>query len=139
MRHVLAILSFLLLPALLMSAACESTPERTRCANCGMYTDLDPSFAASLGERSFDAPKCLWRALLKEGGNPSRATVTLYYTREPAAADSVLYVVGSAVRGPMGADLIPVSGRESAASFIGDHGGRVVKPLDVDQALVDSL
>ena len=56
-----------------------------------------------------------------------------------AAADAVLYVVGSDVLGPMGADLVPVSGPDAAKRFASEHGGRVVEPKAVDRALIDSL
>ncbi|MCG6553528.1 MAG: nitrous oxide reductase accessory protein NosL, partial [Candidatus Magnetominusculus sp. LBB02] len=48
--------------------------------------------------------------------------VTEYYTAKPVSAQSVVYVVGSDVMGPMGKEFVPVT-EEKANSFMVDHKG----------------
>jgi nitrous oxide reductase accessory protein NosL len=54
--------------------------------------------------------------------------VTEYYGRTRRAFDQVVYVDGSDVLGPMGADLVPVAPRERAEEFVRDHGGTILDP-----------
>jgi copper chaperone NosL len=47
-----------------------------------------------------------------------------------AAAEDVLYVVGAALPGGMGApELVPFTSREAAQTFVAEHGGEIL-PLD---------
>lgn len=56
------------------------------------------------------------------------------------APESELFgVVGSDVRGAMGADVIPFSDRSDAESFAAAHGGTVRKASDIDRDLVDGI
>ena len=48
-------------------------------------------------------------------------------------------VVGSDVRGAMGADVIPFSLREDAESFASTHGGSVRAASDIDRELIDGV
>lgn len=121
-------------------AACQSH-DRPRCAECGMFVDLAPRWVAGLpsGER-FDAPRCLFRWSASHGRNAARdGWVTEYYSQSRRDVNNVVFVVGSDVIGPMGADLIPVVGGERATRFASDHGGRIVRPADVDGALLRAL
>jgi len=59
---------------------------------------------------------------------------------ETFAPESELFVVvGSDVRGAMGADVIPFSVREDAESFAAAHGGSVRAASDIDRDLIDGV
>jgi len=61
-------------------------------------------------------------------------------TAETFAPESELFaVVGSDVRGAMGADVIPFSAREDAESFASAHGGSVRAASDIDRELIDGV
>ncbi len=54
--------------------------------------------------------------------------VTEYYTLQVQKASDVLFIVGSDVLGPMGHELIPVKGEDSAKIFnIGHNGKEVIR------------
>jgi nitrous oxide reductase accessory protein NosL len=105
-----------------------------RCAVCGMYVAKYPSWVASIVLEDgtvhfFDGPKDMFRFLLEPERyrwDPVDAAiiwVTDYYTTRPIAARDAVYVVGSDVMGPMGAELVPLGSEEDARSFTADHGG----------------
>jgi nitrous oxide reductase accessory protein NosL len=54
-------------------------------------------------------------------------------------AKSAYFVVGSDVRGPMGAALLPAATETDAETLVRRHGGRLVRYDDVDDALLKSL
>lgn len=59
---------------------------------------------------------------------------------ETFAPESELFaVVGSDVRGAMGADVIGFSAREDAESFASTHGGSVRAASDIDRELIDGV
>jgi len=124
-------------------AACGGDT-RPRCSECGMYADVAPAFAAyargSDGhELRFDAPRCLFRYLASPNGRgATRPEVTEHYSQTRVAAETVVFVVGSDVTGPMGRDLIPVA-RDHSAQFVADHHGRVVERAAIDSALLRAL
>jgi nitrous oxide reductase accessory protein NosL len=86
----------------------------------------------------FDGAKDLFRFLIDPEFEQSRATmseaaaiyVTSYYEREAIDARAALFVVGSEVIGPMGAELVPHSTREAAEEFTRDHRGKVIVTFD---------
>lgn len=118
--------------------------ERPRCRECGMPADEVPAFAAyargpDRAELRFDAPRCLFRFLLSPAGRgSSRPEVVEHYSQARVPAESVVFVVGSDVIGPMGRDLIPVD-RAHAAQFVAEHRGRVVERSAIDLAVLCSL
>ena len=116
-----------------------ATEEAARCAQCGMRVDMVPEWTAGLGDERFDAPKCLFRWAAEHDRAATEGWVMEYYSGERRPAFEVLYVAGSDVLSPMGDDLVPVEGRESAERFAADHGGRVVEPGAIDAALLASL
>lgn len=126
--------------------ACGSPrDERPRCAQCGMYADDAPQWAASAREPGgatlhFDGPKCLLRYVAAAGaGRDLALTVTEYYSQTSRPADGLLYVRGSDVRSPMGRDLVPVDGQEAAAEFARDHGGDVLTFAEITPAVLAGL
>lgn len=125
--------------------ACERSA-RPRCAQCGMYADQAPRWqAGAAGEAGaqlrFDSPKCLLRFQAGERGRGvSGAWWTEYYTQEHLGADALVFIRGSDLVSPMGHDLVPVSAQGDAANdFVRDHGGEIVRPADIDAALLDAL
>lgn len=113
--------------------ACSSTSaERARCERCGMYTDMAPNWRAGATTRAgkpveFDGPKCLVEWLRTNARETSgEPWVTEYYsqTRRPAAES--FFVVGSDVRGPMGAEFVPLASRADAQRFLAEHHGAEV-------------
>jgi len=132
------------LPFLFLSFAgvmgCSSKEKTPRCLTCGMRADADPRFQAGgtlEGEEVFfDTPKCLFR--LKESGKDVKSAWAVdYYSGERRALNELRFVVGSGVLGPMGDDLVPLSG--DATTYLEDHGGRVVELDEIDKALLDEL
>ncbi len=120
----------------LFLAACGASREEAaaqptdRCAHCGMRIPSDWLTAgATLGGRQvqFDTPKCLFAWLGGEGSGATDVWVTEYYGRTRHDVVGLFYVDGSDVMGPMGADLIPIDGRDRADGFARDHGGTVLE------------
>lgn len=118
-------------------AACRREERVTRCARCGMAVPASSHWAAgavTAGGRalSFDTPGCMFR---QRAADPSlrdaRLWVTPYYARAGVHEDArgLVYAAGSNVRGPMGADLIPLRAFE-AATFTRDHRARRVLRFD---------
>jgi len=132
-------------------AACAGPDPATaqaaaRCAHCGMRVDPSSSWrsgatATDGATLAFDAPKCMIRFVRSDRGRGAREPwVTEYYSGERRAADTLFYVLGSDVRGPMGEDLVPIEGRERAERFRADHHGeRVLAWSEIDQATIDAL
>lgn len=120
----------------LVLAACGASREEAaaqptdRCAHCGMRIAGDwlTSGATTSEARSvqFDTPKCLFAWLAGDGAGASGLWVTEYYGRTHHDVEGLFYVDGSDVMGPMGADLIPIDGRDRADAFARDHGGNVL-------------
>ena len=128
----------------LAAAACgNGGAGRERCAQCGMYVDLAPSWSAGATSRSgeavpFDAPRCLaaW-ARTPDGRGARDAWVTDYYDQRRIPAASAHYVIGSDVIGPMGPDFVPIAGADRAATFREDHHGtRILEFAALDPALL---
>jgi len=121
---------------------------KERCAVCGMFVAKYPNWVAAVVEtdgsrRFFDGPKDLFRFLLGEGapvGPDAEIWVTDYYTTKPLRARDAVYVLGSDVFGPMGAELVPLNSTEAAESFRVDHGGEKLLNFDeIDAAVMRSL
>lgn len=103
---------------------------------CGMYVAPYPEWVAALrfpdGKvEYFDGPKDMFKRLfiLKGKGSAPSVFVTDYYSAKLVKADSLHFVAGSDVSGPMGRDLVPLAGEKEAAGFRRDHGGKAVYML----------
>lgn len=128
-----------------LSAGCDgdgggSTAQTTnRCDTCGMVVSPDSGWRAGGEGRSFDAPKCLFRYLHREG-EVREPWVIEYYSQERRPAREMLYVIGSDLESPMGRDLVPVAGREAAERLMKDHAGeRILTFYEVSPEMVDAL
>jgi len=83
----------------------------------------------------FDGPKDMFKFLQEPGryvaddvdeNDIVAIRVTDYYTTRPIDGTTAFFVVGSDVKGPMGAELVPFATRENAETFRVDHGGDAV-------------
>lgn len=136
----------LLFAVTLPLAACgtEGNAEaQQRCELCGMRIDPRSGWRAggrsASGEVLFDTPKCLFRYHLREGGVREPWAIE-YYSQERRPARELFYVIGTDLTGPMGRDLVPVSGREAADRLMREHHGeRVLAFGEVTAAIVDDL
>ncbi len=108
---------------------------RDRCPVCGMFVVKYPEWIATIvfndGQQLFfDGAKDMFRYYfsLPEGkvtrDDIHGIYVTEYYSARYAPVDEVLFVLGADVYGPMGAELIPVRGRQHAETFMKDYSGK---------------
>lgn len=90
----------------------------------------------------FDTPACLFRQrALDPALRDARLWVTPYYARAGTREDArtLRYAIGSDLRGPMGADLVPLRETE-VATFTRDHRARRVLRFDeLSPAVLDAL
>lgn len=113
------------------------------CAVCGMSVSRYPEWVAEVvcADGSvvyFDGPTDLFRFLRDPGryaGQASRSSivaafVTGYYDRAAIPARDALFVVGSDVVGPLGAELVPHGSRAEAEDFMVDHRGKRILSFD---------
>lgn len=135
----------------------EVTPRqpgaRAACPVCGMFVSPHPEWLAQVVYDNgkvvfFDGCKDLFAFLLEPerfaGAMPADRIaaifVTSYYDQSTVSAQSVLYVAGSDVYGPMGAELIPLRDREEAEEFMRDHNGAAILRFeDVDAEALAGL
>jgi nitrous oxide reductase accessory protein NosL len=127
--------------------------DRDLCAVCGMFVARYPEWVAQVvyedgSTAFFDGPKCMFEYLLRpekhagpRRGLPiARILVTAYYDREPLPAERALFVLGSDVAGPMGAELVPLATVDAAEEFMNDHHGeRIVRFEEVTPELLAML
>lgn len=121
--------------------------ESDRCPVCGMLVQPHSEWIAQviLADGSalfFDGSRDLFKYLLshRDDDQVAAAFVTSYYDLEPIAATDAFFVLGSDVRGPMGAELVPHPSREAAEEFLSDHGGeRIVLYEEVTEDLLRAL
>jgi len=143
--------AFVVVSLAVMAFAADGPPTpgpKDRCATCGMFVAQHPAWVASVvyadgSHRFFDGPKDLFTYRLQHPTSIDGEVaiwVTDYYTTRPLPARDAVYVLGSDVLGPMGAELVPLASTELAESFRGDHGGD--PPLafdDIDADVVERL
>lgn len=123
---------------------------RERCPVCGMFVAQYPEWIVTIvlkdGQQVFfDGAKDMFRYYFSlPQGKVAREDidsiyVTEYYSARYAPADEVLFVLGSDVYGPMGAELIPVRGRQHAETFMKDYSGnRIVLFEEVTPEMLPS-
>jgi nitrous oxide reductase accessory protein NosL len=143
--------------ALVAVAADDVTPRapgpRDACRVCGMFVAPHPEWLAQIVADDgttlfFDGCKDLFTYLLDPDrfGAPvpddrvAAVFVTSYYDQTAMPARQALFVAGSDVYGPMGAELVPLSDREEAEEFMRDHNGAAIFRFeDIDATVVASL
>jgi len=123
------------------------------CPVCGMVVAPESPWTATVvhaneAVRRFDGPKDLFKYLLlpdryphpEGGGAVDTVTVTAYYDQAVIPARDALFVVGSDVMGPMGAELIPHRTRDEAEEFLADHRGeRILTYGEVTPEVLEPL
>jgi len=143
MRLPALILLLVLICSPLFAESHAGPDEQTRCEVCGMFIAPYPNWVASLEMTDgrhfyFDGPKDLFIFFADLDKYLPGATyeqvkrlmVTEYYTARPVNAKDVYFVTGSDVRGPMGMELVPVSGLDAATTFRRDHSGSKLMRFD---------
>jgi nitrous oxide reductase accessory protein NosL len=124
--------------------ACKATPAEARCSFCGMKIDPTSAWLAELvmadGTKStFDTPRCAMTAWRTRGIAAKSVRVQEFYAREWSDGKDVVFVIGSDVTGPMGADLVPVSPAKSAKFMIDHAAPRAVDLGSITPELLKSL
>ncbi len=128
-------------PALAVEPAAPG--KNDRCQVCGMFVAPFSDWIATIVFQNgtqlfFDGCKDFFRYyfdLPVEDGRQSRKRIasihiTEYYSTRLMKVDEVFFVLGSDVYGPMGKELIPVAGKETAMTFLRDHHGTEVLSFD---------
>jgi len=124
--------------------------QKDKCPVCGMFVEKYPQWIAEVVFQDgtyvvFDGVKDMLKYFFDMGKyNPEKTKedidaiyVTEYYTTRIMKAEDVYFIVGSDVLGPMGNELIPVKGEDSAKTFMWDHRGKKmlrfneIKPADI--------
>lgn len=137
-------LLFLILTAYAAFAAEPAAPgKKDRCPVCGMFVAPYPEWIATIvfqdgSQLFFDGCKDLFRHYFDmpaEGEQQSRKQiasiyVTEYYSTKLMKAEEAFFVLGSDVYGPMGKELIPVAGKETATTFLRDHQATEILSFD---------
>jgi copper chaperone NosL len=124
--------------------ACSGDSERERCAQCGMFVDIAPSWTTGATTRDgarirFDTPRCLVAWSKSPAGRGARDPwVTDYYDQRHVSAGEAQYVIGSDVIGPMGADFVPIAGSSTLTARFRDdhHGTRILSFGELDTTLL---
>ncbi|MEM6956529.1 MAG: nitrous oxide reductase accessory protein NosL [Myxococcota bacterium] len=119
--------------ALLLLCACGGD-ERARCERCGMFVDTDARWSVAAAGAGYDSPKCALRA---RGADADLGFVA-YYSGDVRPGAELRFVVDSDLRGPMGADLVPVE-PEQVEHFIEDHGGRAIEFAAINASVLEGL
>jgi len=130
-------------PALADPPAFEPPSASARCPVCGMFVAPFSGWIATVQFADtapfyFDGPKDMFNYLFSRATYHPNGTlpsitgvfVTEYYTQRGMPADDVYFIAGSNVLGPMGQELVPVAGKETALTFVSDHGGQRVMVFD---------
>lgn len=143
-------LALILTAGVTLSAEPAAPGKKDRCPVCGMFVAPYPDWIATIlfqdgSQLFFDGSKDLFRYYFRmpaDGSPQGRGQVasihvTEYYSTKLMRAEQVFFVLGSDVYGPMGKELIPVAGKESAATFLRDHQGTEI--LGFDQITPDKL
>lgn len=115
-----------------------------RCALCGMRVTRGAAFSSGAVEASgnevlFDSVKCMFR-WLGQHTDARDPWVTEHLSRAERPARDVVYVMGTDIEGPMGADLVPVDTREHAEQIrTGHHGTQILAFAEVTSSVLDEL
>ena len=121
----------------------QTPDDMSRCPICGMMVAPNMDWLGQIvpGDSDalfFDGAKDLFKFFLdpdrmREAGveaDTAAIFVTSYYDGEPIQARTALFVIGSDLLGPMGAELITHPTREAAEEFLRDHDGSAVLRFD---------
>ncbi|GAB4264826.1 MAG: nitrous oxide reductase accessory protein NosL [Deferrisomatales bacterium] len=126
---------------------------RDRCPVCGMFVAGFANWVATIvfadgTQAFFDGPKDMLTFYFDPGKyDPKRDRsdvealfVTEYYSTRRVPVEAVYFVLGSDVLGPMGRELVPVSGRKRAETFLRDHQGtRMLRFSELSAEILSDL
>jgi copper chaperone NosL len=121
-----------------------SCKKEERCRHCGMKIDRSSSWRTELvladgSVLSFDTPRCALTSWRNGTTQASTIRVQEYYERAFRDGESVRFVIGSDVVGPMGPDLVPVDPSQ-VDKFIHDHhADRALKLADVTVEVLSGI
>ncbi len=149
LSQTLILLTFLFLCSLLVLPTAGFTEQAVqptaedRCMTCGMRVAPYPNWVAQVTFKDgrhyfFDGPKDMFVFYFNLQDYLPEATtddidqlqVTEYYTLKRRSARDVFFVSGSDVLGPMGKEMVPVSGEDNLKTFLRDHGYEKVMRFD---------
>lgn len=144
---------------LLFYQAATATPDTPQvisddltCGKCGMYPANYPQWQTQIifndGSLSaFDGCKCMFGFMYNMNSydtahkmdDIAKIWVRDFNSGEWLDAKSAHFVVGSDVMGPMGKELIPFQGQNSAESFQKEHGGQLAGFDTINMATLKPL
>ena len=137
-----------LVALILFSTSCfAGTPAapgaKDRCPVCGMFVAPYQNWVSVIQFKGgsntyFDGPKDMFTFFFNpkkyqagvKSENISGVFVTEYYSTQLLKAEDVFFVTESDVMGPMGKELVPISGKEAALTFLRDHKGKKILQFD---------
>ncbi len=133
------LLSFVLFCRSTYAAGFVPPTKKDKCPVCGMFVYKYKKWVAEIifkdgTHKLFDGCKDMFKYYFKmkrfekrlKKEDISDLYVTEYYTTKSMKVDSLYFVIGSDVLGPMGHELIPVKGETEAKIFKLDHGGKKI-------------
>lgn len=139
LKNVLIFLFLLTLAAGPAFAEPAAPGKKDRCPVCGMFVAPYPEWIATIvlqdgSQVFFDGSKDLFRYYFELSAEQKKQIgsihVTEYYSTRLMQVESVFFVLGSDVYGPMGKELIPVAGQKTARTFLRDHQGSEILTFD---------
>jgi len=105
-----------------------------KCPVCGMFIYKYPKWAAQIyygkTHLSFDGVKDMMKYYFSHQKGITQMLVRDYYTQKTLDAKKAFFVLGSAVYGPMGNELIPFGTKQAAKTFSMDHQGKKIVSFD---------
>ena len=121
-----------------------------RCPVCGMAITLYPKWASLITTKDkryyFDGVKDMMRYYLDSASfhysrdKIENIVVQEFYHFKNIDAKSAFYIIGSDVRGPMGADFVPFSSLKDAKIFMQDHHGKkIIRFNDITLSIIKEL
>jgi nitrous oxide reductase accessory protein NosL len=126
---------------------------KDKCPVCGMFVAKYPDFLAEILFKDgsyaiFDGTKDMFKYYFNlKKYNPKKRLedidsvyVTDYYSLALIDGYQAFYVMGSAVYGPMGKELIPLEKEDDAKEFMKDHKGQsILKFQDITYEIIKDL
>jgi nitrous oxide reductase accessory protein NosL len=122
---------------------------RPKCIVCGMYADMDTLWMSEVELQNgaklfFESPLHAFQFYLNPQkytrGSVERDDIVKFLVRDYSSgrkirADSLLFLVNSDIKGPMGKDLVPVNKRD-AEKLRKKHGGNIMKFSEITEEFI---
>lgn len=137
---ILILAMLLWCPTVMAAVKGEHTPSaKDKCPVCGMFVAKYPDWTAIAKTADgtmyyYDGPKDMFTHYFNTGkytpgrkqSDISALFVKEYYSMKMIDAKKAIFVTGSDVYGPMGAELIPIATMKDAEAFLKDHRGKKI-------------